>query len=607
MSSEKWKTSYDVNRQYKKIWEQKFLWLQMVEDGTHSAYCKWCHCIMKPKMTNLVKHNKSLKHKQSTPLIESFTDINLAEDIKKAELRIALTMTCHYAVRTVDHLNEVFVVYGRGSLLEHVKIHRTKCMGLIKNVISPSLRDDVVEDFKNKKYALIIDESTDISADKHLCILARFFSVLKNEIVTKFMGLILVHETTGENIFHLLDQETKKCGQSLTNCIGFATDGASNMTGCNNSVWTKIKEVSPNCVQLKCICHSLALCIEHAVSKLPSNIAFLLSEIPHWFCNSSLRREDYIDLFNVINAATESETARYAPLPFEKSSFTRWLALGKEFERMNSLFQQTKADPCELYKQMNLFQVSLNHRIYDFNSNKKSIYKVDFGAKFIKECDSYLQNCNHSIDSIKKIKNLKERCLCVLDEAYTQVTSRLPSSMETFKNLSTMNPDIILSKESRPDISELPFLHLLKDDLGLIEEQYRKILFVDWKEEEPFKTGGFPTDTEQFWLGVLQHNTFKNLANYALTCLITPVSNAVVERIFSLVSATKTKARNRISLNMLDAVVRIRSELILSEKCCQDFTISKKMLTNFSSDIVYKSDIGDSSFSENIDDFEVDI
>ena len=58
---------------------------------------------------------------------------------------------------------------------------------------------------------------------------------------------------------------------------------------------------------------------------------------------------------------------------------------------------------------------------------------------------------------------------------------------------------------------------------------------------------------------------------------------------------------------MLDAVVRIRSELILSGKCCQDFIISKKMLTNFSSDIVYKSVIGDSSFSENVDDFEVDI
>ena len=31
--------------------------------------------------------------------------------------------------------------------------------------------------------------------------------------------------------------------------------------------------------------HSLELCIENEVSKLPSKIAFLLSEISHWFCN----------------------------------------------------------------------------------------------------------------------------------------------------------------------------------------------------------------------------------------------------------------------------------------------------------------------------------
>jgi hypothetical protein len=103
-----------------------------------------------------------------------------------------------------------------------------------------------------------------------------------------YNGLIPVPECTGEKIFNLIDEEIKRCGQSLANCIGFALDGASNMVGCYNSVWSRLKAVSPFRVQHKCICHSLALCIQYAVSKLPSNIGFLLSEIPNWFRHSEL-------------------------------------------------------------------------------------------------------------------------------------------------------------------------------------------------------------------------------------------------------------------------------------------------------------------------------
>jgi len=69
--------------------------------------------------------------------------------------------------------------------------------------------------------------------------------------------------------------------------------------------------------------------------------------------------------------------------------------------------------------------------------------------------------------------------------------------------------------------------------------------FVEWKEEAPLRKDGFPVDTEQFWIGIFQDKAFKELATFALTCLIIPVSNTVVERIFSLVSSIKTKAINR--------------------------------------------------------------
>jgi hypothetical protein len=175
----------------------------------------------------------------------------------------------------------------------------------------------------------------------------------------------------------------------------------------------------------------------------------------------------------------------------------------------------------------------------------------------------------------------------MLEEALRQVTRRLPSVRDTFESLSKLSPVIILNQISRPLFSELPFIHHAGNNIIKIKEQYRQLPFVDWKEEAPFKKDGLPVDTEQFWIGVLQHKAFEELATFALTCLVNPVSNAVVERIFSLVSSIKTKARNRMQLHLLDAIVRVRAEILLSSKCCKDFIASPEMLKNFTSDKVY--------------------
>ncbi len=84
--------------------------------------------------------------------------------------------------------------------------------------------------------------------------------------------------------------------------IELGTDGASNLCGAHNSVYTKIREHAPHCVLVKCICHSLSLCGKDAFGELPPNLSFLLSEISKWFKFSSLRRSDYDKLFHVMNA-----------------------------------------------------------------------------------------------------------------------------------------------------------------------------------------------------------------------------------------------------------------------------------------------------------------
>ena len=114
--------------------------------------------------------------------------------------------------------------------------------------------------------------------------------------------------------------------------------------------------------------------------------------------------------------------------------------------------------------------------------------------------------------------------------------------------------------------SELPFTNHAENNVSKIEERYRKMPFVDCKEETPFKKD---VDTEQYWIGELQHQAFKELTTIALNGPITPVSNAVANRIFSFVSSVKTNARNRTQLNLLDAIVRVKAELLLSSKCCR--------------------------------------
>ena len=104
--------------------------------------------------------------------------------------------------------------------MEHIKLHRSKCACLIKDIISPALKTDLIDDFQNKKYAIIIDESTGIPTQKHLCILVRFLSDRRKEIVTGFICLIPFQEATGEKIFNVIDEEIKSCDQSLGNCIG---------------------------------------------------------------------------------------------------------------------------------------------------------------------------------------------------------------------------------------------------------------------------------------------------------------------------------------------------------------------------------------------------
>ena len=125
--------------------------------------------------------------------------------------------------------------------------------------------------------------------------------------------------------------------------------------------------------------------------------------------------------------------------------------------------------------------------------------------------------------------------------------------------------------------------------MDMLEQQYRQMLHVDWKEE---LGGPIPGDAVAFWAAVAKYETmnsrpFKDLAEYALACFSTPVSNAVVERVFSQVTAVKTKTRNRMTSSTLSAIVRIRAHLHFRGICCRQFVPTEDMLRRFNAADMY--------------------
>ena len=106
-------------------------------------------------------------------------------------------------------------------------------------------------------------------------------------------------------------------------------------------------------------------------------------------------------------------------------------------------------------------------------------------------------------------------------------------------------------------------------------------------------SGEIPGDTVQFWVRVADYQVvgshpFRGLSKYALECMSTPVSNAVVERVFSQVTLVKTNVRNRMGVDMLNAVIRIRAYLHFRGKCCRDFVPTAEMLRLFNTANMYE-------------------
>lgn len=558
-------------------------------------------------------------------------------DIQKEEGRLALFTAAHTSLKIIDHLGLVVNHAHRDDC--KIRLHRTKCSNILRNVISPHFIEGLRSDLKNQQYSLLLDESTDIAVHKYLGIVIIYYSNTLKKIVSTFLDLVELEECNADGIVAAIKKTLKKFNLPLENLMGIGTDNAAVMTGINNGVYAKLKSSLPHLILVRCLCHSLQLAVSAAAKEfLPRNLEFIIRETYDWFSKSSARQAQYRNLYKVINENHE-------PKKIVQACQTRWLSIESavariyhqwvelkthfsiskinercytaellynmyedesnyayisfiypilmEINRVNKLFEGKDADHTNLFDElMGLIEILVSkitlpsNKINIFTENiqnfiyKKSYLGYRFEAQIEKMRGNGLSENNEEL--------IRGRCIQFVVKLINEIKNRFPENINIMKIIKSISVNESLNHNKRSIIELLEHFGKDQDTIARIDDQWRQLHLLKWAQT---------TKTKEFWYEVLNFKDsqgqarFQEIASFALSLLVLPHSNADVERVFSSMNLVKSKIRNRMQLPLLCSILTIRAGLRLAEKCCHNYDLPDDVLKKICSNETYQNEI----------------
>lgn len=79
----------------------------------------------------------------------------------------------------IDHLIPLLKKYISDSkIIGNMTLGRTKCSEILKNVLYPVERKELLDILQNNYFSILLDESTDITDKKFLCLLVNIIIFL---------------------------------------------------------------------------------------------------------------------------------------------------------------------------------------------------------------------------------------------------------------------------------------------------------------------------------------------------------------------------------------------------------------------------------------------
>ncbi|KAL1487982.1 hypothetical protein ABEB36_015362 [Hypothenemus hampei] len=178
---------------------------------------------------------------------------------------------------------------------------------------------------------------------------------------------------------------------------------------------------------------------------------------------------------------------------------------------------------------------------------------------------------------------MKETCKTFLVRLAEQIRLRLPENLETLKMISNLHPKIATS-QVRPQLTNVIEKFQRNDvfgDKNFIESEWNQLQNIHWIKLD--NSVDFYTEVSDN-CDAAGHKRFANISKFAFSLLSIPLSNASVERAFSIYGNIKNKLRNRLSIENLQSIMMVRFNLQRNGSCT-NFEPTQEMLNLFKVDM----------------------
>lgn len=155
------------------------------------------------------------------------------------------------------------------------------------------VRAELIKDVQHAAaYSILADESCDISGKEQLSIGVRFFDNERNESREEFLGFVELDAMDANTIATSIANFFQNTGLDLEKCVGQGYDGCSTMSGKDNGVQKRLREIYPKAIFVHCASHRLNLVVNdlNQVSQIRNSVSTVRDTI-NFFKESTIRRK----------------------------------------------------------------------------------------------------------------------------------------------------------------------------------------------------------------------------------------------------------------------------------------------------------------------------